>query len=395
MSSQDFKQGMHTRFTVHKVGDEPHKMMMDAMIENVFNVTHLEENIVACVIGLKKGENGRWHGQGYMRFKKKIRLVNLRKIVNDMIMGEVEIHYCKADASPKANFGYCSKDHGKLYEFGEFPGAGQGRREDVIMLHKMVTEMAGKPNAEVKCFQEHPSAMFRYFKGAERFSDLMAKQIRAKLGYVRPFVKVYWGGTGMGKSRRAAYEAGELGESVYYKGAGKFFNGFDSELCQIWEEFKGNWCTPEEFLRMLDGYPVTIETKGGYKTIPAGSHIWITSNTNPDNWWAHNRGERPDWDGWAAIRRRCDSVIHFGDVWVPPIVASTSASPGRKRLTVEIPSAPNKRMKTLGMLNRRQRQMLDISSNEIHEAGIQDISSDDETIISTSENQEGENWFDL
>ncbi len=399
----DFKQGMHARFTVHQKGDPPTEQGMGEWIETVHIVCSSEPNIIACVIGLEKGDEGRWHGQGYMRFEKKIRLVNLRKQVNDMLSHEIEVHFCKADASPKANYGYCTKDKGDKYEFGDFPDAGQGRREDVIMLHKMVTEMAGKPNAELKCFQEHPSAMFRYFKGAERFSSLLAKQIRREVGYVRPVVKVYWGGTGLGKSRRAAFEAAELEEDVYYKGAGKFFEGFDNEKCQIWEEFRGNWCTPEEFLRMLDGYPVNVEVKGGHRIIPAGSHIWITSNTNPDHWWIRNRAERPDWDGWAAIRRRCDSIIHFIGEWLPPIVVPErvcllgrphddcgAVSPVRKRLRVEIPPAPRKRARHL---------FKDIVANEvIHEAGVQDISSNDEsddTIQCTSENQEGENWFDI
>lgn len=395
MASADFKQGKHVRFTVHEKDALPSESRMINICEQVRDVCSAEANIVAMIIGIEKGgDTKRWHGQGYMRFDKKIRLVNLRKQVNDKLYAHVEVHYCKADASPKANYGYCTKDNRDKMEFGEFPDAGQGRREDVIMLHKMVGEMAGKPNAELKCFQEHPSAMFRYFKGAERFSSLMAKQIRRKLGYVRPVVKVYWGGTGLGKSRRAAFEAAELEEDVYYKGAGKFFEGFDNEKCQIWEEFRGNWCTPEEFLRMLDGYPVNVEVKGGHRIIPAGSHIWITSNTNPDHWWIRNRAERPDWDGWAAIRRRCDSIIHFVGEWLPPIVASSSASPGRKRLRVEIPSAPKKKAR-MGMgpnfcIAKRAMDFID------HEAGVQDISEEsDDTIECTSENQEGENWFDI
>ncbi len=320
----DFKQGIHGRFTIHKKGDKPTEKEMDIIINRVYSICCREDNIVACIIGLEKGEEGRWHGQGYMRFNKKTKLTVLRKQVNDVIdMPNVEVHYCKADATPQANRKYCMKE-GNVIEFGEFPDKGQGRREDIEMLKKDVIKWGGTPNAMYKLFLEHTGPMLKYPNAVQLFLNLVAKNVRRERGYVKPVVKIYWGGTGLGKSRKASWVAKELGMDVFYKDSSKWYFGYDGEKALIFEEFNGSMCTPEDFLRLCDGYPVSGETKGGHRILAAGAHMWFTSNTNPDKWWPGSREKRPEWDGWKAIRRRFTLVTEFkgtmeqGNAWKPP-----------------------------------------------------------------------------
>ncbi len=387
--SLDFKQGVHARFTVHMKGDNPPvEDLMKEIISNVMQVCKLEHNIIACVIGREQGgETKRWHGQGYMRFNKKVKLTVLRKQINDILAPDIEIHYLKCDATPRGNWNYCTKD-GIYEEYGEFPDKGQGRREDIMMVHKQVLETAGTPDAELQLFRDHPIAMYKYFKGAERFAALVAKEKRAESGYVQPTVKVFWGSTRKGKSRKAAWEAAQEGGPVYYKGSGKFWCGYDHEKNIIWEEFDGSWLTPTECLRTLDGFPINVETKGGHRIIPAGAHIWITSNTNPNHWWPGARANKPLWDGWAALRARFSVVLHFQGEWKPPIVEIVSAVPSTS--------------KTLGQKRTRALKINIPPRKKLRFNDTIDISSDDEVIDTgynteeyTSENQEGESWFDL
>ena len=125
--------------------------------------------------------------------------------------------------------------------------------------------------------------------------------------YARPvaidrIVYVFWGGTGLGKSRRAWDEAGV---DAYCKDPrSKFWCGYSDQKHVILDEFRGG-IDPSHLLRWLDRYPVIVEVKGSSRPLLA-THIWITSNVSPDNWY-------PDLDPETklALRRRYNLVVHF------------------------------------------------------------------------------------
>lgn len=112
---------------------------------------------------------------------------------------------------------------------------------------------------------------------------------------------VYWGRTGTGKSRRAWAEAGL---HAYPKDPRtKFWCGYNGHDHVVFDEFRGG-IDISHMLRWLDRYPVIVEIKGGSVVFRA-THIWITSNTSPRQWY-------PDLDEETlnAFLRRLN-ITHF------------------------------------------------------------------------------------
>lgn len=94
-------------------------------------------------------------------------------------------------------------------------------------------------------------------------------------------VQVYWGPTGVGKSRRAWEEAGI---DAYPKDPrSKFWDGYRAHENVVIDEFRGD-IDISHILRWFDRYPVIVEVKGS-STILRASRIFITSNIPPREWY--------------------------------------------------------------------------------------------------------------
>lgn len=118
---------------------------------------------------------------------------------------------------------------------------------------------------------------------------------------------VYWGGTELGKSRRAWHEAGFGSYSKDPRT--KWWDGYRGEEHVVVDEFRGT-IDISHLLRWLDRYPVRVEIKGS--TVPLlATRIWFTSNIAPDKWF-------PDLDlaTFRALERRLQ-IVHFTEPWIP------------------------------------------------------------------------------
>jgi len=94
-------------------------------------------------------------------------------------------------------------------------------------------------------------------------------------------VAVFWGRTGTGKSRDAWQAAGL--EAYPKDPLTRFWDGYRSNGHVVIDEFRGG-LPIESVLRWFDRYPVNVETKGS-STVLCASHIWITSNLHPRDWY--------------------------------------------------------------------------------------------------------------
>lgn len=114
-------------------------------------------------------------------------------------------------------------------------------------------------------------------------------------------IKVFWGRTGTGKSRRAWDEAGE---NAYPKDPRtKFWDGYRDHEHVVCDEFRGG-IDISHLLRWFDRYPVIVEVKGSSVVLRA-TKIWITSNINPVNWYPGLDVETTN----ALLRRL--NITHF------------------------------------------------------------------------------------
>lgn len=114
-------------------------------------------------------------------------------------------------------------------------------------------------------------------------------------------VHVFWGGTGLGKSRRAWDEAGL---DAYPKDPRtKFWDGYRGQHHVVIDEFRGG-IDVAHLLRWFDRYPVVVEVKGA-ATVLKATTIWVTSNLDPRSWY-------PDLDDETrnALLRRL-TITHF------------------------------------------------------------------------------------
>lgn len=110
---------------------------------------------------------------------------------------------------------------------------------------------------------------------------------------------VYWGLSGVGKSRRAWEEAGV---DAYSKDPRtKFWCSYQGEEHVIIDEFRGD-IDISHLLRWLDRYKVIVEIKGASQPLMAKKY-WITSNLHP-RWWYKDL----DSDTYEALERRLEIV---------------------------------------------------------------------------------------
>lgn len=118
--------------------------------------------------------------------------------------------------------------------------------------------------------------------------------------------EVFWyhGSTGGGKSRRAAEE----NPGAYWKNpTTKWWDGYQQEDCVIIDDYRRDFCTFAELLRLFDRYPLTVESKGG-STQFYSRKIVITTPRDPRSTWVGRSDEDI-----GQLLRRIDSIVLIGD----------------------------------------------------------------------------------
>jgi hypothetical protein len=227
--------------------------------------------------------------------------------------------------------------------FGEFPKkkGEQGKRTDLEEAMSSMGELATSSNAALTMYERHPEVMLKYGRRCIDYLALKRKQVLRRQQRKPVEVFVFWGDPGLGKTRRALWEAErDFGaDEVYFKPAGKWWGLYDGEQVMVWDEFDGSQCTPTEFLKICDRYFHVQETKGGFVT-PDLKRIYITSNFPIEEWWKVARETNPGAVKWDAVQRRIKESIHFIEEWKPkdkaPLVEFTENQEGMDWGDIEI-----------------------------------------------------------
>jgi len=214
------------------------------------------------------------------------------------------------------------------WEYGDEPS--QGKRVDLAAVKKDLDEGMG----EVDIADKHFAAWIRYEKSF-RLYRLLKQPPRSWVTYTT----VYWGPSGVGKSRRAEYEAGPGYYDLSNSGGPTiWWDGYTGQAHVIIDEFYG-WIKYHDMLRILDRYPLSVQVmfpapmsllntststhvvastcmqvKGGHVQLLA-THIWITSNDHPCTWYKR---------GLQSLQRRLEPPLGRveempgPEVWQPP-----------------------------------------------------------------------------
>jgi len=224
----------------------------------------------------------RLHWQFCVCFNKKIRLGGVKTVLGDQVHAELSRSDAASDYVWKEE-----SSQGRRWEFGKTPFKRNCKRDWDSIWDDAVRGDLTAIDAQIKVchYNSLRKIAMDHMKG-----EAIEKE-----------VNVFWGPTGVGKSRRA-WEEATL--DAYPKiPTTKFWDGYQGQGNVVIDEFTGQ-IEITHMLRWLDRYPVLVETKGS-GTVLKANKIWITSNLPPSEWYPNAPAVQMD-----ALMRRLN-VIHL------------------------------------------------------------------------------------
>lgn len=239
------------------------------------------------VVGNEVGESGTPHLQGYAEFDRAVDLGTLGRLLG----GRAHVEACKGTAAQ--NIAYCRKG-GDCYCERGVPGA-PGTRNDIRAVRELVRN-TGRMADVIEIATSYQSL---------RMAELLLKYVGPERKSP-PRVRWFWGPTGTGKTLSAVTEAG--GDFWMSSRSLRWWDGYDGQTKVIFDDFRADFCTFHELLRILDRYPFRVEVKGGSRPLLA-TDIWVTSCHPPERVYP-NCGERVE-----QLIRRIHEVREFS----PPV----------------------------------------------------------------------------
>jgi len=211
----------------------------------------------------EKGEEKKTpHIQGYVYLPNARSLEGMKRLLGSRAHLEV------AKGTAAQNREYCTKEGTGVVEVGEMPK--QGRRNDITTARDILA--SGGTMRDV-CMEVNS---YQAIRGAElliRYCPKLAQPVDRG----EQTVYWFWGPTGSGKTRTAV----EMGGDDYWM-SGKnlrWWDGYAGQSTVIIDDFRGDFCTFHELLRILDRYPYRVEIKGG--SVPLESKTIIITSPKP------------------------------------------------------------------------------------------------------------------
>lgn len=239
------------------------------------------------VFGREVGESGTRHLQGYIELSERIRFNGIRRLLN-------RAHIEPRRGSSQQAAEYCKKD-GLWEEFGSISKPHQGTRSDLEELR--VSIQSGSSLRSIA--DEHFGCFIKYQRGINAARTIYS----SKRTWITN-VHVYWGKTGLGKTRKVYEEVGDV-DLLYIHPGGPWFDGYDGQPNVLFDDYGGHEFKLTYFLKLLDRYPFTVPVKGAFASwVP--KNIYITANHNPNNWYSNASPEHV-----AAMLRRITEIIHM------------------------------------------------------------------------------------
>ena len=250
---------MSGRSASWKTDNEPWKSW--AFTLNNYSVTEVERfktmEKTYLVFSEEVGESGTPHLQGTIIFRKTYRRTALSKIFP-------RAHWEKC-LSDDHSINYCMKGDNKPFIEDNRV---QGKRSDIDGMLKVMKESGIK-----KVSEQYPHEFLRFHSGLEKMQ--VYNQLPRNF---KPHVTWVWGPTGSGKTRSVF----EKEDNLWISGKDlRWWNGYENQEATLFDDFRGDFCTYHELLRILDRYPYTVEVKHGHRQLNS-QRMYITSCHPPD-----------------------------------------------------------------------------------------------------------------
>ena len=222
-----------------------------------------------AIIGEECGpQTGTPHLQGYFCLKQKDRLSHIKGLL------AIPIHLDKARGTCAQNRAYCIKE-GKYWEHGTLPKYSRGSDSSLECATNELLEVLETGSSSLNEFMHnHPTQWLLHGRVFLNNYYLSAEEIE------RPNVYAIWvyGATGIGKS----HFANKAFPSAYRKCPTiKWWNRYRLEKSVIIDEIDSTCVEITYWLKWIDRYKCTVETKGGDIPLHADEFIF-TSNYPPE-----------------------------------------------------------------------------------------------------------------
>lgn len=221
---------------------------------------------------------------------------------NIQVVDTTYISHIEGVRSIKATIKYTKKD-GNFIEFGNNP----------------VIKKEEEKRDKIHFLKEHSIDMIMesgIFSISEIRNAIFIKNEMEKTKFVWPPYKKrvvywYWGPTGTGKTKTAVQDAELLHTSwtIISGDLKTFMNGYNGEESVIIDDIRKGTMRFEQLLRILDGYRLMVNIKGGYKEWVA-ERIWITCPQPPHHLFRNEETLEP-WDNIDQLLRRIDTIREF------------------------------------------------------------------------------------
>jgi len=241
-----------------------------------------------CVYQLEIGDDtNRLHYQGYMEFSGQKRY----NWIQNNCEGLESAHFEVRRGTMEEARNYAMKMETRVdgpWEWGA-PKPGQGSRSDLIHVKRALDD--GQPMAYIA--DNFFGTFLRYQRGLKEYKRLKMPRRDWQMDIV-----LIIGPSGTNKSRWARREFPE----AYWKDGTKWWDDYDGQETVIWDEFYGHCCKYSDLLRILDRYPMKVETKGGYVEFTS-RRIVFTSNQEPEHWYNAERTHQMVWAQNPLYRR--------------------------------------------------------------------------------------------
>jgi hypothetical protein len=241
-------------------------------------------------------ESGRRHLQGYFELSGPCRRRALQRILG-FPGGHLEV----ARGSRDQNISYCQKTSSRErgpWELGDAGRGGQGKRNDLTNAVDLVVQTGSSRRVAF----DLPETYVRFHRGLDRLAFVHNQE--HAMSFRRLHVEVFVGAAGTGKTRTAWETALSSGGGYIINqpsGQVLWWDGYGGEDVVIIDDFYG-WVRYGYLLKVLDGYPLRLEKKGGHLWA-SWTRVFITSNKEPESWYEAGVTD--------ALRRRICKYVVF------------------------------------------------------------------------------------
>lgn len=249
-------------------------------------LTFIDSTIKYAIWQKECPEEGTPHYQGYIEFKTLKSFTQVKGLLGET--AHIELRRGTREQARD----YCRKEDSRVagpWEHGVFKS--QGARTDLDKLAKRLKKKTFTEFAE-----ENPSAIIKYSRGLKVLKTEYNKLERGT-GFRVPKIFIFHGETGTGKTRKAYAMDPQLYKIPIHESGSLWFDGYDNQKTLLIDEFYGG-IKYSLMLRLLDGYPLQVQYKGGFVTLNH-EQVIITSNSSWEEWY-------PNVTNTDALRRRID-----------------------------------------------------------------------------------------